>query len=763
MTIYNPSYEGSWLRERKSRQSRNTTPRPLLGALALLVLLVPLHSLWAVQLLLIPFLLIIPGVILLRALRVPGKAISSFPVYVPCASIAVLTASGLAVDLLGPAVGVKEPLRTLPLLTGLEVICLALLISTIGCSREVEIPWASLRPERLMWPFIIPVAAVIGALQLNNGHSNAVAIAMLCGCLIVLTVTIFLSARLDEGMLSLVLYATNLALLLNYSLRGDLVYGFDITIEYYDLHETVLNGIWHTGHVGDAYGAMLSVTIMPAELHFLSGVSALMVFKVVYPAISALLPVAIFGLARWFLNRTWAFVAGAFFVAQDLFAQELVGVARQEIGLLAFVGLIAAILDTRLSCRTHSRLTLVAILTLTMVLSHYSTTYVAVTLLGLAVLFQWIISWFRQIPRISGAFVLAFVLSTIGGIFWYDVVTHSAITGLGQVAQSVSSQGLDILPSRSSGENLIAAYLNGNTTTSISATQYQHLVYADYSVNKPNIIPFADAVLPKYNLKDSTPPTTPVRSTLAYNFVNLMALLVQQSSYLFAAIGASIMVWGHRTRLVSRQIGVLGLAGIVLLVLIRLSGTLAAAYGQERALFQIMPVLAIPLCCCLQYIVVKRRQLRNLLLCLAAMSVAFSFVYTSGLLEIAVGGDIATNLSNNGEDYERFDMTAPELASAEWLGSKFGAGQLVYADHYAQLPLSAMTDINRNNSILITDVTPLTLNKHAWIYADQANVVDKQASALFDDHAVNYVFPENFLAAKYNLVFNDGDSEVFNR
>ena len=62
---------------------------------------------------------------------------------------------------------------------------------------------------------------------------------------------------------------------------------------------------------------MLSVTVVPAELHFLSGVPDLLVFSVVYPAIAALLPIAVFSLARRILSRRWAFVAAAFVIVQE--------------------------------------------------------------------------------------------------------------------------------------------------------------------------------------------------------------------------------------------------------------------------------------------------------------------------------------------------------------------------------------------------------------------------------------------------------------
>ena len=43
----------------------------------LLAVLTDLHGFWAAQVLLVPLLLIVPGVILLRALRVPGAAVAA--------------------------------------------------------------------------------------------------------------------------------------------------------------------------------------------------------------------------------------------------------------------------------------------------------------------------------------------------------------------------------------------------------------------------------------------------------------------------------------------------------------------------------------------------------------------------------------------------------------------------------------------------------------------------------------------------------------
>src|ERR1700722_19887700 len=127
-----PSYAQSVYDERGAETARERRPLlvPAVG-LVLLAMLVPLDSSWAVQVLLIPLILILPGVILLRALRITGSAIAANPIYVPCASLVVLIGSGLAVDLVGPRLGVAEPLRAPPLLVGLEIACAGLLACSL--------------------------------------------------------------------------------------------------------------------------------------------------------------------------------------------------------------------------------------------------------------------------------------------------------------------------------------------------------------------------------------------------------------------------------------------------------------------------------------------------------------------------------------------------------------------------------------------------------------------------------------------------------
>ena len=121
-----------------------------------------------------------------------------------------------------------------------------------------------------------------------------------------------------------------------------------------------------------------------------------------------------------------------------------------------------------------------------------------------------------------------------------------------------------------------------------------------------------------------------------------------------------------------------------------------------------------------------------------ACCLAVVFVNTVYLVGAVLGGATSVNLSNYGPAFQYFYTTGAELASARWWGYRYRIGDLVYADEYGQVPLAAATKISTG---LLTDLTPKTLNSHAWVYASQANVRHGYAFALYNEHLATYVFP----------------------
>jgi hypothetical protein len=329
-----------------------------------------------------------------------------------------------------------------------------------------------------------------------------------------------------------------------------------------------------------------------------------------------------------------------------------------------------------------------------------------------------------------------------------------------QVAQTVEAQGLNLLPNRVPGGSLLNAYLQGNTKTPIQAARYEQLIATYYSANKPYINPLPEANLPQYALRDSAVPEPPVKWHLGYDAFGIFLLVIEQLANVLAVLGALSMVLRRGTSVIARQVGLLALVTTLLLTVLRFSGTLAVAYGQERAQLQGLMLLAIAVCWMMERFAGTRKARQARVFAVIVACLAVVFVNTSYLVGAALGGGTSANLANSGAAFEYFYTTTPEFAAAQWLGKSAQPGQFIYADEYGQLPLVAVTGIQRG---LIVDLTPKTLDQHAWVYASRTNVLSGRAFAFYSEHLASYVFPADFLRANYNLVYTNGSSEVFHR
>ena len=110
-----------------------------------------------------------------------------------------------------------------------------------------QIPWGELsNPARLAWPLLIPLLSVAGALRLNSGGSGHLAVLATLVVIILLVAAFLFAPWCDDSLLVVIVVAAALAMMWSFSLRGDLVYGFDISSEYYSLNQSVTSGVWHT-------------------------------------------------------------------------------------------------------------------------------------------------------------------------------------------------------------------------------------------------------------------------------------------------------------------------------------------------------------------------------------------------------------------------------------------------------------------------------------------------------------------------------------
>ena len=717
-------------------------------------------ALWVFRLITALALAIVPGRILLQALRVPSAAVRRYVAYLPCASLVVLVWTALTVDLAGPQLGIAKPLRFWPLLVGLNVVLVALGIAGRGAGNAYRLRSADLVGRaRSLWPLCLVVASLAATARLDNGDGNALAMGVLIAVGISVVLFTVLSSRMNPQQLNVAIYAAGLSAMLLTSMRSAYVVGYDISSEYAVFHRTAAAGFWHFGHLAP-YQAMLSLTVLPAMLHALIGGQDVWILKLVYPALFAFFPVAVFSFANRFVSRRAAVVAAAIVITQAYFFQQQPEIARQELALLVFGGLVGVIFDALIERR--SRFAFIALLASALVVCHYSTVYVTIALFLVALLFAAVVR--RRGARRVEVVPILFGLVTLASIafFWYVPLTHST-SNITYATKTFEKSGIAFLPGRQHGESLIGAYFNGVRRPPIAPLQYQRDVASLYAKYDQFIVPLKAGEKTQYDLRASPPVDMSGRFPGLANFVANAQFLIQQGLNALGILASLVLAFRRRSGPVSRAVGFLGIAALGVLAASRLSGTLAADYNSSRLFLQCLFILAIAQAALIEVVATRLRRFwsaGSVLFVLFAMALLVSFVVNSGLKSPLVGGGRTLDLYNSGEDYSRLYVTQPEAATAKWLAASVPRERVIYADDYATLRLDQFTGMRRG---IFAALTPRTIDQFAWVYASRSNTVVHRTWGDTSSGPIDIAFPSAFLDNYFNTVYSTGTTEVFHR
>jgi hypothetical protein len=724
--------------------------RPLLGLIVIAGLL-PLRSNWGVDLVLVALSFTVPGILLLRALRIPSATVRGFPVYVPAAAILVMLVAGLGCDLIAPHLGVPRPLHGPALAEATLALSFLLWLAGLSASDCARLPWADCaRQPILLAPLLLLALSALGALVLSNGHSAAIArvsifvdLAVFLGCLLA-------AGRLSRRQVVMILFCCALATEWSWSLRGQDIIGFDISTEYYIAHHTQSVGIWHSVHRNDAYGAMLSIGILPSLVTSLTGLSVLISFKALFPAFAALLPVAIFLLGDRFMTRRFAVGAAGLLLSQDYFFQLMPELARQEVSLVFFAAMLAALLESGL--RRSRQASLAALFALGMVVSHYSSTYLAIPLIVIACVVRLVVGRWRGIPSVSMSWLVAAFVLIGGAALWYGPITHSA-NNVSMFFTTIDHQGLDILPKRGS---LLNTFINGNNVATPSLARFQQLAILLYHKQAQYVHPLAAARQARYVLQPDHASVPANRVPQLSSLVAVFVAVFNELLLLLSIVGAIAMSLRRRWSPTVAEVGILGSGALAFLLFIRFSATAAAEYNQTRALAQSLIILALPAAFFAERLTgVITQRIRRFVWPVLALALAFMFAQQTGALKVVLGGGTSLNLASAGEDYQRYYETPAELAGAQF-ANKAAYQSLLYADRYGQLRIFAVS-----GRAVLTSVTPRTLDRYAWVYGSRTNVQLGSARAQVYNSFGTYRWPAAFLHGYYDTVYDNGDSKVY--
>jgi uncharacterized membrane protein len=704
------------------------------------------------------FSLIIPGLLILLLLKKSLDVTWKSFLYIIGLGVACLIFTTLLTNLVLRPMGVIRPLTPGPIFLAIGFVITLLL--TLGIKR-----WSSKPLERLKFslskidviaivaPLILLIAFICGAIRLNNGTSGWLTIVCYVGSAGLVAWLFAVHNKLKLGSIIWALWLISLGILLSGWLRSNYVTGMDVVGEFQIFELVKHTGYWSIGLYHNIYTACLSVSILPVALSFFTKLPDTLIFKLIIPTLYSLIVPIVFLVVRSQTRVRGAILATFFFFAQPTFTIWWWIPIRQEIAFLFFGLLILLFVSEKKTVFSKS---LFLIFGISMVVSHYSTSYITIGIFLLYCLIQTIrkIIWRRHLNEaslLSYGYVIILLLCTF---LWYSQLT----TGFSGVDQFMtkSFQNIGSLFSSDTQQQgqTAASHLNFfNNSAGVApvtppeyAAQQVQKVQAEYGNN--NLYP-AD-----YGFEQAS--YEPQNSKLSQN-INFIRNILKASGNLLVGIGIVIIgfiAWRKRkiTNLVCLQLTSLLFFAIALYL-----PFFSISYGEDRLYLQMLVALSAGVVVYGSIYFIKKRWHFIIQILLLVFITAYFLLLNQVPQQLTTSSQQSLTLGNNNEQYFVFYIYSSDVVAAKWLEQNVNHAIPVFGDSYSHNKIATGAGLfTKFNS----GVLPGGIPRLSYVYQDTSNTV---TGAAFDDDqgTIIYEFPTDFLSFQKDTVYTNKQDIIY--
>jgi uncharacterized membrane protein len=476
---------------------------------------------------------------------------------------------------------------------------------------------------------------------------------------------------------------------------------------------------------------------------------------------------------------------------------------RQEIAFIFYIAILLVLFDTRLPKRV--RLVLLYIFTVSVILSHYSTAYVWLTLLLFTLILSYCTRFFirslRDQPKIitPGMFIVSFMIL----VLWQGPLTStggkvtnlatnnnirnvapalaskpintagatSSFSGLTSVAMSIGAGTLVALsPIIAPPEGMANVANNALLTTLYSnsnANTDQNILVAEKYAIKTFGSPAGYAIYPDANTTDYTPTAVntdiSVSPSLPRFASNMIGLLTHANRLVFIDIFTIVGIVGMYIVLRRRRANatdgtydfiLLNIGAYALILLMLFVPYLQKYYNLTRLSLQMFLVLTI--LAVIGGIFATNYIPRYQTTILTTMAVLI-FLTLNGATDQFTGGAARITLDQPPSTLEAPYTYDTEVASAQWLATHRANNDPIQADDVAILRLQSAGNIAANN----TAIFPKTIEPKSYVYLTYDNIKKMVASYQYAGNVLVYNYPLDFLNSHKDLIYNDGESRIY--
>jgi len=440
----------------------------------------------------------IPGILLLRIFKIHNINTVESLLYSAGLSITFNMVVGLVTNFALPPLGISHPFKLIPLTIVFTIFNIILPLIAYWRDKDFQptIPdttpvmstnrgfWANLNPYLLA--ILLPLLAILGT-RLMNAYQNNIILIILLLIIVLITGLVALNKFIPPSVYPLMIFTMAIALLYQTTLYSVNLIGSDIHLEYYHSASVLENSYWDAS-VYSLVNSCLSISMLAPVYSLILNMDIIWLFKIVYPLIFTLLPLALFRIFRLQFGPRRAFIATTFFISMPMFTMDMVQLNRQQISELFFVLIILLLVDRRLTLII--RTALVITFGFGVIVSYYGlgTGYMGYLIFGTLVLifiksrigqtiWQWIVGKHSLLPTdltAPGAFnkrtlAITIVISLIFMLAYYNTVASGIAMFAPSTAIEIAHQAT-IAPQTTGPEFEGFQFLNQTTKEPLTQT-----------------------------------------------------------------------------------------------------------------------------------------------------------------------------------------------------------------------------------------------------------------------------------------------------
>lgn len=701
------------------------------------------------------FLISVPGLLLMLIFKIREVGFWEYLVYTVGLSIAFIMFGGLAVNWGLPALGITDkPLALIPILVCFDIFLLIMGFFAYKRNSDLDFKikfpkFSNLDRIFIIIPMWFPVLAILGAFVLNNFGSNILTMVLLGSIAVYVLLLVIFRDKLNENVFPWALWMIGLSLLLASSMRSWFIVGGDANAEYSIFKMTEVNGFWNPNVLKNSYNAMLSITILPSIIHLFTFIHDSIIQKIIITLIFSLLTIIVFLFSKKYVNYLFSFLAGFFFISQPTFTNWLSIPSRQEIAFL-FFGLMLLVLFVRQINLTLKKV-LFVIFGFSMIVSHYSTAYIALaiflfTYLATIIYVKWksikgsrekLKKINKQEYFITGGLILLLIVS---GFLWYSQVTPTA-DGLIDFAHKSFSNFRDMF-----NEDLQAEGSSLMDQVKVMKKIDSNKLLINY-LNDTITSQGIDSSLITNEVHIKVPQGLPSNESI--NYVIYFRGAIRVLSQVLLLIGGLLLLRS------SSNNKLLFLSSLILFCLLlslpffSISYDAVRTYQQFLILFSFLPIFGL-------ITLIKKFNIgAEYILFILLMS--YFFLMPLFLFQFFGGPDLSISLNNLGKDYTQYYLMAGEVYSAKWVINKNAPNILLASTSITRFfitdnPLKIQRSVVRS-------LFPLT--KSSYVYVSYSNKIKGIAYQSYNNNPISFNFPAQFLNENKNKIYNNGGSEIF--